>query len=176
MSTQTNQPAAGTARQTPEPEALAACIDALRRAARADGSPRDLLFEAVADMDSKPDSQTDWPAQLYQSLLDIESWQSANPDMAALVDQAVRMLAATCVSMAEGRIDVAAVGAVIKALNHDAALERAARDGELRGRNAAIREHLDAALGHNGQPDLSGGCAAPRPRRTPSIFDLAAQA
>lgn len=63
---------------------------------------------------------------------------------------------------------------IAKAIHHDADVEDAAREGEVKGRNAKIEEKLRRSERGDGTASLDGkNGAAPRERREDSIFGLA---
>ena len=60
-----------------------------------------------------------------------------------------------------------------KAIHHDADIEEAGHEGEVRGRNAKIDEKLRGGNKGDGMPSLNGKNGVQKPKRPTSIFDLA---
>lgn len=149
----------------------------LRRAADAGAKSREALLDAIAEADGQEDCDGEWHTAMYGALGELENYEKANPQGAAMIDEAVAWLAAVGDELCAGRLCAERVAQAVKALGYDRAVEEAGREGELRGRNDALRLHLDEAFGSgDAMPSLCGGTAPQAPGRRQSIFDLAAQA
>lgn len=76
-----------------------------------------------------------------------------------------------------GLIKPETVEMVLKAMNHDADIEAASAEGEIRGKNARAEAALRKPKRGDGTPMLGGANNAPAPQRSKSsIFDLADEA
>lgn len=77
-----------------------------------------------------------------------------------------------------GKFSVETLDLACKALNYDSDVAAASEEGEVAGRNAKITEKLRKSAKGDGTAPLGGknGDGAGRPRRSQSMFDLAAEA
>ncbi|MDE6668944.1 MAG: hypothetical protein K2K26_04570 [Muribaculaceae bacterium] len=129
-----------------------------------------------SDKSENSDSSDSWSSSLYAALIDLEAYEAANPGSGARLDEAVRSLARLAADISAGNFRIGYVTDMLRLLDYDETIRRAGEAGELRGRNEAIRRQLDRNFGSDGLPTLNTGGAVGAQRRTPSIFDLAAQA
>lgn len=166
----------------------------LLHAAEDSCDPRTILFEAIAevsDPSEKSDKSTNsdnsdksvqsdnsecWSSRLYAALIDLEAYEAANPGSGPRLDEAVRSLARLAADINAGNFRIGYVTDMLRLLDYDETIRQAGEAGELRGRNEAIRRQLDRDFGGDGLPTLNTGGTVGNQRRTPSIFDLAAQA
>lgn len=151
----------------------------LLRAAEDSCEPRTVLFEAiaeVADHSDKPDKADCWSNRLYASLIDLEAHEAANPGSGPRIDEAIRMLARLAADISAGNFCISYVADMLRLLDYETKIRQAEETGALRGRNEAIRQQLDRNFGGDGLPALNTNGIGEFKRRTPSIFDLAAQA
>lgn len=92
-------------------------------------------------------------------------------------DDPVTMLATVIISeMKAGSLSDDTRAMLAKAMSYDADILRAEAAGELRGRNAAIEEHLQTLEEGDGVPHPSCGPGASQQATCHSIFDLARKA
>lgn len=76
-----------------------------------------------------------------------------------------------------GKFTAETIDMALKAVTHDADIANAGAEGELRGKNAKIEEHLRKPQGGDGTPNLQGNNNAPtRKTAKRSMFDLADEA
>ena len=92
-------------------------------------------------------------------------------------DDPVTMLATVIIfEMKAGGLSDDTRAMLAKAMSYDADILRAEASGELRGRNAAIEEHLQTLEEGDGVPHPSCGPGASQQATCRSIFDLARKA
>lgn len=107
----------------------------------------------------------------------IEETDTTAGDESIDADDPVTMLAAVIISeMESGGLSDDTRAMLAKAMSYDADMLRAEAEGELRGRNAAIEEHLQTLEEGDGVPHPSCGPGASQQSTCLSIFDLARNA
>lgn len=119
--------------------------------------------------------EEEYNANLTQSLDTFARLQQERGLTDDDIDQAVDMLKQICNEVLLGKFTEGSIDLALKALNHDADIEAAAQEGEVRGRNTKIEEHLRKPKAGDGIPNL-GGSNATRSTEAPqrqSIFDMA---
>lgn len=86
------------------------------------------------------------------------------------IDKALEHIAKMSLGFVKGNISVDDVQMILKAINHDADVEDAVREGEVKGRNTRIVERLRKKKAGDGLPDMvSGGDVAPKKPDLPDM-------
>ena len=89
------------------------------------------------------------------------------------IDKALEHLAKMSLDFVKGQISVDDVQMILKAINHDADVEDATREGEVKGRNTRIVEKLRKQKAGDGLPNItSGGGSAPKKPELPDMGAL----
>lgn len=121
--------------------------------------------------------EEEYQQNLSASLEEIESLQSELGLSEAEVDKAIELLLRIVNEGVMGKFSRESLQLAMHALNHDADVAAADREGEVRGKNAKIEEKLRRKASGDGTAVLGGhhggGTTAPKAR---SIFDLAKEA
>lgn len=86
------------------------------------------------------------------------------------IDKALEHLAKMSLDFVKGNFTIEDVQMILKALNHDADVEDATREGEVKGRNTRIVERLRKEKGGDGLPNMTaGGGVAPKKPELPDM-------
>lgn len=121
--------------------------------------------------------EEEYAKNLEQSLKDIEAYQHAHGMSDGQVDALMESVMTIVKDGVMGRFSPATLEMVQKAVSHDADVDMAGAEGEIRGRNAKIEERLRSEGRGDGTARLGGNSGeAARPRRRMSIFDMAREA
>ena len=89
------------------------------------------------------------------------------------IDKALEHLAKMSLDFVKGNFSVDDVNMILKALNHDADVADATREGEVKGRNTRIVEKLRKQREGDGLPNMaSGGNVAPKKPELPDMGAL----
>lgn len=114
---------------------------------------------------------------LAQTLTNIEQVQSQRGLSDDQVDEAMAFLQAIVSDGVLGKFTPESIDMALKAISHDADVEQAAHEGEVKGRNTKIEEKLRKEKKGDGIAALgSKNNSAQPPKRQRSFFDLAREA
>lgn len=121
--------------------------------------------------------EDDYQTNLKKSIEDIQSAQDQNGWDDDYVNNAVKKLGEIVDDAILGKISPDTLKLLANGESHDADMQSAAQEGEVRGRNAKIEEKLRKQKSRDGAPHLGGGGNAPmqkeQPAKAQSIFDIA---
>lgn len=113
-------------------------------------------------------------AESLQMLTDLQDKNGLTDDE---VDAAMELLMTIIKDGVMGKFSAESIDMAMKAINHDADVENAGYEGEVRGKNAKITERLRKQQGGDGLPHLNGKNNAGTPqRRRSSLFQMAEEA
>jgi len=101
--------------------------------------------------------EAEYNTNLQTSLEAIDAWQEESGLSDEDVDDAIVRLAEIATDLVKGLIDISTVQLLIDGERHDTDLAEAAYEGEIRGRNAKIEEHLRQRKAGDGVPSISSG-------------------
>lgn len=140
------------------------------KAALEDPANADKIAEAnkefadrVADEDRL---EGEYNTNIQQSLSDIQKYQEENGLTDEQVGNAMNFLQKVAMDMIVGKIPVDVLQMALNAMNYDKAVETAGMEGEVRGRNAKIREQLRKRNSSDGVPSMAGkNTAGVKPER-----------
>lgn len=119
--------------------------------------------ERIADEDRL---EEEYKKNIEQSLADIQKYQEENGLTDEQVGDAMNTLQEISMNMIVGKIPVDVLKMIFNAKNYDKAVETAGMEGEVRGRNAKIREQLRKRNSSDGVPSMSGkNTAGVKPER-----------
>jgi hypothetical protein len=128
----------------------------------------DLNAETINDDDAEETEETDTVDE--DSNDESEEKKGLEFEDPAMTELATRLQK----ELEAGELSEESIVALEHALHYDEDLEKASVEGELRGRNATIDEHLKLLEDSDGLPHPGEGQAGPSVQRRPmSIFDLA---
>lgn len=114
---------------------------------------------------------------LAQTLTNIEQVQAQRGLSDDQVDEAMAFLQAIVSDGVLGKFTPESIDMALKAISHDADVEQAAHEGEVKGRNTKIEEKLRKEKKGDGIAALgSKNNSIPKARRSISVFDLAREA
>lgn len=118
-----------------------------------------------------------YQANMQQTLADIEAVQQedglADDDM----DEAMTFLIGVMKDGLLGKFSPESIRMAISAVHHDSDVEEAAAEGEVRGRNANIKEKLRKPKRGDGMPNMGGkNQQSSQPKERRSIFAMAEDA
>lgn len=119
--------------------------------------------------------EEEYKQNLTQTLKGLESYVQQNGISDDDLDAAMQRLTEICRDYILGKVSPETVEMLMKGINHDSDVAAASQEGEIAGRNARIEETLRKPQS-DGTVPLGGKNAAPPRKKTPSIFDIAAQA
>lgn len=122
--------------------------------------------------------EDEYAANLAQSLKDIEAYQQEHGMNDEQVDALMEAVMTIVKDGVMGKFSPATLEMVQKAMTHDADVDMAGEEGEIRGRNAKIEERLRKNAKGDGTALLDGksGEAGGSGRQPRGIFDLAREA
>lgn len=122
--------------------------------------------------------EEDYETNITASLGAIDGMLSSGVATADEIDAAVDLLHAIGTEALQGKYSRENIEMALKALRHDADVTAAAMEGEVRGRNRRVEEHLRSQRGRGGDglPQLGGANNSPSVSEGESIFDLASKA
>lgn len=139
------------------------------------------IEEANREFAEKVAKNDEYEAQyeknLPESLRAIEEWSRAEGISDDEIDEAVTALSRVCGDFILGKITPDTIKMMLNALNHDADVAEAQKEGEVAGKNAKIVEKMRRSKKGDGIQPLNGRNGRPAPeKRRNSIFDLAREA
>lgn len=120
--------------------------------------------------------EDEYQKNLKQSIAAIDKAQSENGWDADYINNAVKSLCDIVDDAILGKISPDTLRLLANGASHDADMQTAAQEAEVRGRNAKIEEKLRKQKGGDGAPHLGGGGNAPQQKKqtkAQSIFDIA---
>lgn len=120
----------------------------------------------------------EYEANMGATLETLRQYQADKGMSDEQIDKVVVFLLGIVRDGVMGKFGVETLDLACKALNYDADVAAASEEGEVAGRNAKITEKLRKSAKGDGTAPLGGknGEGTGRPRRSQSMFDLAAEA
>ena len=134
--------------------------------------------EYMSRVAQEKEYEEQYTSNLAESLQNLEAAQAEYGLSDEQVDNTMRWLIGIAKDAMMGRFAPETIAMAIKAQNYDTDIEQARTEGEVRGKNAKIRETLRKRTQGDGTAPLGGkhGEVTTAPTRRKSIFDLAAEA
>lgn len=130
--------------------------------------------EYVDRMAKQKDLEEKWQANMKETLSMLEKKQQELGLTDEQVDAAADWIKEVTNDAVIGIIKPETIDMALKAINHDADMQAASAEGEIRGKNAKAEAQLRKPKRGDGTPTLAGANNAPAPSRTnDSIFDVA---
>jgi hypothetical protein len=133
--------------------------------------------EYVDRMAKQKGLEEEWKKNMQTTLQMFEQKQKELGLTDEQVDAAADWIKEVTNDAVIGIIKPETIDMALKAINHDADMEQASAEGEIRGKNARAEASLRKPTRSDGVPKLSGSNNAPAPQRSKgSIFDIADEA
>lgn len=133
--------------------------------------------EYVDRMAKQKNLESEWKNNMAETLRMLEKKQAELGLSDEQLDAAADWIKEVANDAVIGIIKPETLDMAIKAINHDADMEAASLEGEIRGKNARAEATLRKPKRGDGTPALAGANNAPAPsRQKGSIFDIAAEA
>ena len=119
-----------------------------------------------------------YKTNITESLSMLDSYQQENGLTDEEIDSAMGLLITIVKDGVMGKFTKESLDLAFKALNHDADVENAGYEGEVRGKNGKVVEKLRKEQSGDGIPQMGGknGSAGTPSRRRSSIFEMAEDA
>lgn len=119
--------------------------------------------------------QEEYEKNLETSLQMLDDMEKTQGVPEADIDAAMELLIGIVGDALVGKFTPDAVHMALKAVHHDSDVQRAAEEGEIRGRNAKIDMSLRKPSSGDGVPQINGANNAKK-KRPSTLFDIAADA
>lgn len=110
---------------------------------------------------------------LEETLKTVDEKQEADGLSDEKMDEALNFLVGIVRDGLMGKFSADNIDMALKAINHDADVQEAAEEGEVKGRNTKIEEKLRTQKESDGLPGLSGKNGGKEYKQPESIFDVA---
>lgn len=121
--------------------------------------------------------EDEFDKNLDESLKLLASIQQQRGLSDETMDAAYDLIIKTANEALHGKFTEETVSMALNAVNHDADVQNAAGEGEVRGRNAKIEEKLRQNKKGDGTPNLSGSHNTPQQeKKAKTLFDIASEA
>lgn len=117
--------------------------------------------------------QEEYSKNLEETLRIVDEKQKADGLTDDEIDAALKFLVGIVSDGVMGKFSSENIDMALKAINHDADVEDAVSDAEVRGKNAKIEETLKKNNRGDGIPNLQGSNNKPNGNKPQSIFDVA---
>lgn len=145
-------------------------------AAIEDPEKLEAIEQANKEFAEKVAKNDEYEAQYEQnlpaSIQAIETWASGKGISEEDIDNAVTALSKLCGDFILGKIAPESIEMMLKAMNYDTAVEEAAAEGEVAGRNAKIEEKLRKSKKGDGTAPLDGKSVTNRPNKVKDLGAL----
>jgi hypothetical protein len=133
--------------------------------------------EYVDRMAKQKGLEEEWKKNMQTTLAMLEQKQKELGLTDEQIDAASDWIKEVTNDAVIGIIKPETIDMALKAINHDADIEQASAEGEIRGKNAKVEATLRKPQRTDGVPKLAGSNNAPAPQKSKgSIFDIADEA
>ncbi|MBD5201800.1 MAG: hypothetical protein HDS81_00580 [Bacteroidales bacterium] len=130
--------------------------------------------EYISRMAKQKGLEEEWEKNMKSTLAMLEQKQAELGLTDEQIDAAADWIKEVTNDAVIGIIKPETIDMALKAINHDADMEAASTEGEIRGKNAKAEAQLRKPKRGDGTPTLAGANNAPAPaRQKSSIFDIA---